>query len=326
MFCTEDIHTGVTNDAGIELQPEGRKTSAPDCATMELLPEGSKTSTTNGAKTQLTDVLSKQPLFQQLSRSEQENLIVKLYEDEKNIKLQFGGLVTETRKSVEKRTTVEEFAGSILALGPYDPVCEVQGRSLLEDHSEEIESAGTIPAIFLILNAYWNYLTYEVLEYIIKHFGDDTDKERLKDYNKDLQNFCKRRIFELPPESGNDRTVSQKQEEFTVKLNFRKDSTCKDLLQIRGRIAKILKVNMAALVLTRVDEGCVQLTFLIPKFLAREIFPLSDEQTSALFKLQVIRLECGHYRFEVELISVCNHHLEQAHALAYLSALSVCNK
>ena len=60
MFCTEDIHTSVTNGASIELQPEGRKTS-----------------TANGAETGLTDVLSEQPEFQQLN--EQEELMVKHY-------------------------------------------------------------------------------------------------------------------------------------------------------------------------------------------------------------------------------------------------------
>ena len=54
MFCTEDIYTSVTNGAGIELQPEDRKTS-----------------TANGAETGLTDVLSEQPEFQQLNEQAQ---------------------------------------------------------------------------------------------------------------------------------------------------------------------------------------------------------------------------------------------------------------
>jgi len=295
----------VTNGSSIEFRSEVNTTNGGRLR-MELQLEGSNTNMRNGAKTGLTDVLNKQHEFQQLNPSEKEELMIKLYEDEKNMKLQFASLVTKARESVEKRTTVEKFAGSILALGAYEPVCEVQGRSLLEDYSEEINSAGTISKIFIILNAYWNYLTYEVLEYIIKEFGDDSDKERLKNYNKDLQEFCKRRIFELPPDSGNDKTVSPKQKQFRVKLNFRKDSTCKDLLQIRGRIAKILKVKLAALVLSRVDEGCVQLTLLIPRFVAQELFPISCEQASALSKdASVIRLECGQYIYEVSMIAVC---------------------
>ena len=302
LFYIEDMN--VTNGSSIVFQSRVDTTNG-GRPSMELQLEGSNTSTTNGAKTGLTDALSKQPEFKKLSLSEQENLMIKLYEDEKNMKLQFGGLVTKTRESVEKQTTIEKFAGGVLALGAYEPVREVQGQSLLEDHSEEINSAETVAKIFTILNAYWNYLTYEILEYIIDHFGDGTDKERLKNYNQDLQNFCKRRIFELPPDSGNDNTLNPKQKKFTVKLGIRKDSTYKDLLQIRGRIAKILKVNPAVLVLSRVDEGCVQLTFLIPRFVARELFPLSYEQTSGLSKdASVVRLECGHYIFEVGLMTV----------------------
>ena len=69
---------------------------------------------------------------------------------------------------------------------------------------------------------------------------------------------------------------------------------------MRGRIAEILHVKLAALNIVRVDPGCVQLTFMIPKFVAQEIFPLSDDQTSALSRdVAVIRLECGDYVFEV---------------------------
>ena len=51
--------------------------------------------------TGLTDVLSKQPEFQQLSIHEQEELMVTLYDDEKSMKRRFGKLVVKTRDSVE---------------------------------------------------------------------------------------------------------------------------------------------------------------------------------------------------------------------------------
>ena len=107
------------------------------------------------------------------------------------------------------------------------------------------------------------------------------------------------------PGSGTD-TGDSKQKKFSVKLNVREGTTCKELRQIKGRIAKILHVKMAVLIIVNVDPGCVQLTFLIPKFIAQEIFPLSHEQASALSKeTPVIRLECGDYVFEVLGIVMC---------------------
>ena len=228
----------------------------------------------------------------------QEELKVKLYEDDRNIKLQFASLVARTCDSIEHRISVVNFATKILALGAFEPAPGSRDPSLLDEHKEEIKKAQSISEMFVILDSYWNYLTYDVLEYIIQHCGTDDDEENLKCYNEKLDKFCKRRIVEL---SGN--TLNPKQKKLTVKLNFREDSTGKDLLQIRGRIAEILNVNVAVLFLMSMDEGCVQLTFLIPKFVAEEIFPLSDEQTSALSKdVSVISLECGQYIFEVGII------------------------
>ena len=244
--------------------------------------------------------LIRQPPFQQLSPIEQEELKTILDDDVREMKRLFGRLVTKTHHSVKKRISVEEFAVSMLALGAYEPAPEERGQSLLNEHREEIKKAESISKIFNILSAYWNYLSYEVLEYIIELYGTSDDTERLKRYNEKLQNFCKRRLFEVPlPESGVG-TGSPRQEKFSVKLNVREDITIKELRQIKGRIAKVLRVKSATLVIDHMDGGCVQLTFLIPKFVAQEIFPLSKQQTSALSRdASVIRMECGEYVFEV---------------------------
>ena len=219
------------------------------------------------------------------------------------MRLQFGRLVTKTRDSVEERTPVVKFAGSILALGAYEPAPKDRDRSLLDEHREEIKHAKSISEVFITLTPYWNYLNYELLEYIIELYGTSDDNERLKSYKEELYKFCKRRIFELTLSesgSGTDSALSPKQEKFIVKFNVRKDITYEATLQMKGRIAEILHVNLAALIIVHVDTGCVQLTFLIPKFIAQEIFPLSDDQASALSRdVAVIRLECGDYVFEV---------------------------
>ena len=262
--------------------------------------ECSNTSTASGTNAKSVDILSRQPPFQQLSPSEQEELKAMLDDDVREMKQLFGCLFTETRDSVEERITVKKLAGSILALGAYEPAPEERNPSLLDEHKEEINSAKTVSEIFNILNAYWNYITYDILEYIIKLYGTSDDKERLTNYNRKLQKFCERRIFELPEcGTGTGNAVSPGQERFNVKLDVREDITGKDLLRIRKRISKILHVNLATLIIDRVDVGCVQLTFLIPKFVAQEIFPLSDEQASALKDASVIRLECGGYIFKV---------------------------
>ena len=158
-----------------------------------------------------------------------------------------GGHVIWTLTSVEERISVVKFARSILVLGAYDPAPGERDRSLLDEHSEEIKRAKTISEIFNILCAYWNYLSYEILEYIIEHYGTSDDCERLKKYDEELCNFCKRRTFEFPPESGNDNMLNPRQKKFCVVLNVHEDIGAKEFVRIKSRIAKILKVNPAIL-------------------------------------------------------------------------------
>ena len=206
--------------------------------------------------TGLTDVLSKRPEFQQLSTSEQEELMVKLYDDEKSMRRQFGKLVVKTCDSIEERVPVVEFARSILALGTYDSARGERDPALFDKHSEKIKRAGSISEIFHILSTYWNYLTVEILEYIIELYGTSDDIERLKSYEEMLHKFCKRRMFVVPvSDTGNEQSPRQ----ICVMLNLRKDITCQEVLQIKGRIAKILRVPLSTLIIVSVEGGITRL-------------------------------------------------------------------
>ena len=220
----------------------------------------------------------------------------KLYDDEKWIEHKFGFLVTATCRSVQERVPVDLFRVTILSLQAYEPAPGVQNRSLLGEHTGEINLAKSVADIVAIVSPYMNYLTFDLLKYIIEQHGTKDDHVKLENYERNLQEFFKQRIFELPILESNLKSTSSKQAKFAVKLNMCEGIAGEELLQIRAKIAKILHVDIAALVLCRVNKGCVQLTFLIPKFVSQKIFPLSWEQTSELYKdASVIRLECGPY-------------------------------
>ena len=218
--------------------------------------EGSDARSASDVNTGLTDVLSKQPEFQQLSTSEQEELMVTLYDDDKSMRRRFVKLVTKTRDSVEERIPVVKFAGSILALGAYDPAPGERDRSLLDEHSEEIKRAGSISEIFNILSTYWNYLSYEILEDIIELYGTSDDIERLKSYEEMLHKFYKRRMFVV---AGSDTGNEQSPRQICVMLNVHEDITYRELFRIRVRIAKILRVPLSTLIIESMEGGITRL-------------------------------------------------------------------
>ena len=207
-----------------------------------------------------TAVLTRQPFFQQLRCSEQEDLKAMLDDDERKIKRLFGMLVITTCDSVEERIPVANFAKHILALGAYDPAPEERDRSLLNEHRHEIKGAKSISEIFDILHAYWDYLNYEILEYIINLYGTSEDTERLRKYNEELHNFCKRRLFEVPmPVSDSGIGNEKRQEELCVLLNVREDIRVEEFYRIKRKIAKILHVRLFSLFIQSVDGGIAQL-------------------------------------------------------------------
>lgn len=265
--------------------------------------EGSNAGTASGTK---------ENAFQQLSSSDKDELMAKLYDDEERMMLQFGSLVTKTCSSIQERIPIDVFRVSVLSLKAYEPALGEGDQGLLGEHSGEIKAAKSIANIFAILAPYMNYLNYEILKYIIKEHGTNDDRVRQKDYKKKLNEFCGRRIFEVPLlESGSDTSnTCPNQLKFVIKFDIPKGITGKESLQIRKQVAKILHVKLAAFLIWRVDKGCVQITFLVPKFVAQKMFPLSSEQTTVLHKdVSVIRLECGDYVFEVcKHNPLCHYH------------------
>ena len=64
---------------------------------------------------------------------------------------------------------------------------------------------------------------------------------------------------------------------------------------------------MSTDVLSSVENGCVQLTFIVSDALAAAIFPLSREQEVQLVEMGVILLHCGDHQFlDPSLVSFIN--------------------
>ena len=70
-----------------------------------------------------------------------------------------------------------------------------------------------------------------------------------------------------------------------------------EIKQFQCRLCLLLQIPVQMLHLSSVEEGCLQLTFLIPQFVQDAIFPLSTEQELSLKELGVFKLTCGDYHY-----------------------------
>ena len=215
--------------------------------------------------------------------------------------------MSATIKSFQRRCVpLDELVSHVMTLGAFDPVFKEPQVPVFRFCFQELKAADTIPKVFLVLNDYFSFFNYHIIEHIIKELGTKTDKSKLRRYKIDFHQYVKRRIFECQPKFG---PVSDSDHaDIFVKLDSQYDNYT--IAQIEGfchKLSEILNLSQGILRLCRVDEGCFQLMFQVPSFVQQEIFPLSRDQEKALAAMGVFKLTCGEYQFLVRLAVLLLH-------------------
>ena len=246
-----------------------------------------------------------------LTPEQQEGLSIRLCVESEDIVRKFGRLHSRVYESLcERNVPVDKLVTHLLSLGALDPVYKDSQKPALHYFSQELRSAQSIEDVLYIISDYISFFNYHVIEHIVEGLGTDQDRAELQNYEKEFDEYSKRRVYECPPVYG------PKSDAEHVNLVVKVDSvfeefTVKALKKFEYRLSRIFCVSsQSVLRLCRVEAGCVQLIFQIPSFVQQEILPLSSEQESALAAEGVIRLTCGDYRFTVK---VCRCYVVPCH-------------
>ena len=216
--------------------------------------------------------------------------------------IRFQELVSATIKSFKRRCVpLDELVSHVMALGAFDPVFKGPQVPVFRDYFKELKAADTIPKVFMVLNDYFSFFNYHIIEHIIKELGTEEDKSELQKYKEDFKQYAKRRIFECLPEFGLISDTDHAGVFVKVDSHYEK-YTVAEIEGFRHKLSKILQVSSQGILrLCRVDKGCFQLLFQVSSFVQQKIFPLSREQEKILEDESVIKLICGEYQFLVRL-------------------------
>ena len=229
----------------------------------------------------------------------------KLRLESEEIMIQFQELVSATIESLIRRNVPpKKLFCHVMTLGAFGPVFKEPQVPVFSHRFKELKTANTIYDIFQVLNDYFSFFNYQLIEYIIKALGTRNDKAKLQRYKKNFNQYAKRRTFECLPEFG---PVSDADHaDIFVKLDSQYDNyKVAQIERFRHKLSEILCVSSQGILrLCRVDEGCLQLMFQVPTFIQQEIFPLSREQEKALLAVGVIKLTCGEYQFLVKCLEL----------------------
>lgn len=201
----------------------------------------------------------------------------------------------------EQKFPLNDLVSFLRRLKAYVSVKDIppeQQESVFKEHMQQMKKATSIEDVFDVVEEYCSFFNYEIIEEMIERFGSENDKSELQKYTEELKQYAKRRIFECPSNfsKGKGGGTSLK---LKLDSNYSKCSL-NELGEFRIFLSVILKISPHTLLLRKVDDGCIELSFQIPAFIQHNSFPLSSSQEAALRDLGVLSLSSGDYYFSSE--------------------------
>ena len=138
-----------------------------------------------------------------LTHKQQQELSRRLQFESQSIMIQFKELVSATMKSlIGQNVSPDRLLAAVMTWRALQPVFEEPHMPALNHRFKELKAAKTIDDSFLVLNDYFSFFNFHIIEHIIKEFGTEEDEHRLKAYKECFNQYAKRRIFECLPEFG----------------------------------------------------------------------------------------------------------------------------
>ena len=241
-----------------------------------------------------------------LTPEQQEELSIRLCVESEDIVHKFWHLHDRVYKSLcERNVPVDKLVAHLLSLHAFDPVYKDSQNPALQSFIKELQNAGSVEKVLIIIRDYISFFNYRAIEHIVEGLGTDQDRAELQNYEKEFDEYGKRRVYECPPDYGSKNNADHADLVLKVDSVY-EDFTVKELKKFRYRLSRTLHISPSVLRLCRVEEGCLQLIFQVPSFVQQEIFPLSIEQETKLAAKGVMKLTCGGYQFTAKVCHYCD--------------------
>ena len=138
--------------------------------------------------------------------------------------------------------------------------------SCLLDNSDDLPhdvcGANSIASLLQAIQKNQTWFNYGIFEALATKFGKDEGKKLVESYERQLNRNVEQRVKtqEVPKEASR----------LVVKLNWKKYDT-QDIVDFRNMLAKLLKRDTCMFVLKSVEEGCIELVYIIPSDLCESV-------------------------------------------------------
>ena len=203
---------------------------------------------------------------------------------------QFNALKKSTRESLEKHKIDVKSVVECLTNLPADDMLE--HKVFLKEEMDNLLQAESLFKLFLLMNLYWNYLAYHLLEHLIncKDFSLGEVKGKMAKYKSDLRQFlwdtplevfCRTQKRAVGPPPGF--------EELVVKFPWRGTVTLGVVEEFRQKYAYHYNLRDFSMMLITMRPGSFTVVWWIPESIVGRL--MKDVAEDVLSNYAVTRLE-----------------------------------
>ena len=148
------------------------------------------------------------------------------------------------------------------------------------DLTSDMREARDIGAFLLALKGTQSWYNFDTTAYLAENLGDDEGKELVKKYEAKLKVHLNKHSKPFN---------KARSQQFVVKVNDKRERfTNEKIMEFRSTIIRVMKIKRKELILKRIGDGCVELTYLFQSILAPKIRHAISECSNDLKELQII--------------------------------------
>ena len=172
------------------------------------------------------------------------------------------------------------------------PADDIEEHKLfLNEHLSDLyESSDIVELIGRLSVLHWDYLSYQLLDYLIKEFGLEVGRE-MEAYKLDLQRFRQRTPLALfcQCQKRRRRKPSEEFKEMVAEFDWPHEVTLEVVEQFRQEYAYHYKLRDCAMIVAKIRPGSFIITWFIPESIVKKL--KENIPRPILKKYTVINLE-----------------------------------
>ena len=212
------------------------------------------------------------------------------------------------KKLKEDGVSVEDLCDKVTSLN-----CLQNDTSMnifVDERIERFYSCRSIVVVFGILNTYWSYLSYHLLEHVICQYSLEDLRKQMEEFKVEVDLFKEETPLAIfaNAEKKIDSKIPDGFKMLISNHKFSKDSFLKEVEKVRVELNNEYRFEYCALMLNDVLAGSIKIVWLIPTSTTQHVLQVTSTLERGRFRtIMMVKLEFqGEPIYEDDLISeVC---------------------